>query len=273
MTYENTTPLYEYWNDAYIGAARVAYPAVTRKHDLAVGWKLTRKDGTAYRGYCWPLVNGDHDLPVLHKATNWNPHNKDGCPSRPGDGLCLVPQGQPVRAAGSGGMLLMEGIGHVLVYPTDLVRGGFDKKRSPWVIDVDCFDLGELIRGGGVRDWLRGATLCYANLVNANLVNANLSYANLSYADLSYATLVNADLGHAKLRRADLGGANLRRADLGHANLSNSNLCGANLVNANLANANFRYVDLRYANLRGARGGKTAIWPPEFDWAKAGVLA
>ncbi len=72
-------PLCTYWHAHYIEAARLAYPDVCADHELTVGWKLTHSDGTTRNGYYWPLVNGDHDLPVLHQATAWNPKNTGAC--------------------------------------------------------------------------------------------------------------------------------------------------------------------------------------------------
>ena len=40
--------LYEYWNAHYLAAARTAFPEITGRHKLAVGWKLTNLDGTTH---------------------------------------------------------------------------------------------------------------------------------------------------------------------------------------------------------------------------------
>lgn len=37
-----------WWHPAYIEAARSAYPAVTKGHELAVGWKLTSVTGRTH---------------------------------------------------------------------------------------------------------------------------------------------------------------------------------------------------------------------------------
>lgn len=172
-----------YWYPAYIAAAKVAFPSVTANHKLDVGWKLTKTDGTSHNGYYWPLVNGSHDLPVLHEATNWSTSNRGSCPDRPGDGLCLITKPAGVRHSTSG---VVRSLGnatlHILVYPTDLARGGESgKQRSPWVIDVDSCEPSEILRAGFV-----------VNLSVANLSRANLYRANLSRADLFGAVGVKA---------------------------------------------------------------------------------
>jgi len=254
--------LYEYWNAHYIAAAQAAFPEITGRHKLAVGWKLTNLDGTTHGGYYWPLVNGDHDLPVLHQADNWKPTNLESCPSQPGDGLCLIPQGQPVREATSGGCRFTSAIGHVLVYPTGLSLGSLDKKRAPWVIDVDCFKPAEaLAMLAKFTKWadLSGADLSGANLSGANLYGANLSGANLSEANLSRANLSGANLSGADLSKADLSRANLSKANLSRANLSGADLSGANLSGAALSGA----------DLSGADYSQGTLWPVGFDFKAA----
>ena len=199
----DTPHISTYWHAHYIAAARNAFPAITKGHDLAVGWKVTRVDGTTHGRYYWPLVNGDHDLPVLHECGAWNNANPKSCPSAPGDGLCLVTT--HAGPASSGGVRLASSIGHVLVYAPALAHSNEEGKyRAPWVIDVDSFDPVELIRLG-----LSRADLSRANLSRADLSRANLSWANLSWADLSRADLSWADLSGANLSRANLSGANL----------------------------------------------------------------
>jgi len=249
--------LYEYWNAHYLAAARTAFPEITGRHKLAVGWKLTNLDGTTHGGYYWPLVNGDHDLPVLHQADNWKPTNLESCPSQPGDGLCLIPQGQPVREAMSGGCRFTSAIGHVLVYPTGLSLGSLDKKRAPWVIDVDCFKPAEAL--AMLAKFTKGA----------NLSGADLSRANLYRADLSGADLSRANLSGANLSRANLSGADLSRADLYGADLSGANLSRANLSRADLSRADLYGADLSGANLSGATYSQGTLWPVGFDFKAA----
>ena len=155
-----------WWHPAYIEAARSAYPAVTKGHELAVGWKLTSVTGRTHGGYHWPLVDGDHDLPVLHECDDWNGKNRESCPSREGDGFCLVTDAG-IASASSGGQRLACSTGHVLVYPADLAEGDERGKwRVPWVVDVDCLDPLASIRGGYVAD-LSGANLYVADLTGA----------------------------------------------------------------------------------------------------------
>ena len=249
-----TTPhISTYWHAHYINAARLACPAITADHELAVGWKITRVDGTTRGGYYWPLVNGDHDLPVLHEATDWSARNEGSCPDRPGDGLCLVTT--HAGPASSGGVRLASSIGHVLVFAPALARTNEPGKfRAPWVVDVDCFDPVGVIRLGLSSADLGGADLRGADLGRANLASADLwsASADLWGANLRGANLRGADLRSANLRSADLGGANLQGASLWRANLRGADLGGADLWGANLRGANLRGADLRSANLRGA---------------------
>ena len=259
--------LYEWWNAHYITAAQTAFPVVTAGHDLAVGWKLTHTDGTTHGGYYWPLVNGDHDLPVLHQASAWTPNNGASCPSKPGDGLCLIPQGQPVSEATSGGCRFASAIGHVLVYPADLAKGVAHKKRAPWVIDVDCFRPVDAL--ALLARYASGAYLHGANLSGADLTGADLHRAYLTGANLYGANLTGADLTGADLHRAYLSGANLHRADLTGANLYGANLYGANLYGANLSGANLYGANLYGANLHRANHNQGTLWPVGFDFKAA----
>jgi hypothetical protein len=177
-------PLHTWWNAHYIAAAQAAYPETCEHYELAVGWKITATNGTTRNGdYYWRMVNGDHDEPVLHTASAWQPKNRDSCPSKPGDGLCLIPQGVAIREATSGGARFTDCIGHVLVYPSALAAGAPGKLRVPWCVSVDAFSPLEMIRLGGVSPYLSGAYLSGADLAGANLSGAYLSGANLSGAN------------------------------------------------------------------------------------------
>ncbi len=193
-----------YWHEQYILGAQLAYPEVTKGHDLKVGWKVTQVDGTSYGGYYWPIVNGDHDVPVLHEASDWDESNYGSCPETEGDGLCLVTDAG-IGAATTGVVeSLAHCVGHALVYPTDLARGKTTgKHRVPWAIDVDCFDVVALVRAGAVAN-LRYANLRYANLDDANLHGANLYGANLRYANLRYVNLYGANLDGADANYATI---------------------------------------------------------------------
>jgi uncharacterized protein YjbI with pentapeptide repeats len=214
---------------------------------LAVGWKLTSVTGRTHGDYYWPLVDGDHDLLVLHRATAWDDRNRESCPAIKGDGLCLVTTS--VREASSGGVHLTSSTGHVLVYPADLARSDTDGKyRVPWCIDVDAFDPVAVIRGGMVANLSR-ADLSRADLSGADLSGADLSRAILSRAILSGAILSGADLSRANLSKADLSGADLSGADLSGADLSGADLYGADLYGANLSRADLSRADLYGADL------------------------
>lgn len=160
MTPEEQKTLATYWYPQYILGAQLAHPDQTAGQDLAVGWKLTSPTGKTYGGYYWPLVDGDHDEPVLHVATAWDTRNQKSCPAVKGDGLCVA---LTVAAAQSGGLRFGASVGHVLVYPKNLARSDTPGKlRVPWVIDVDCFG----------PCYLNGANLNGANLTGANLTGA-----------------------------------------------------------------------------------------------------
>ena len=217
-------PLYTWYNDHYIAAARASYPETCADNELAVGWKITAPNGTTRSGaYYWGLVNGDHDAPLLHMAAAWDATNSSSCPAAPGDGLCLIPQGVSIREATSGGARFTECVGPVLVYPTASALGSSDKLRVPWCVAVDAFSPLEMIRLGGVSPYLSRAYLSGANLYGANLDGANLTGANLYGADLYGANLTGAYLYGANLSRAYLSRANLYGADLSRANLSAAN--------------------------------------------------
>jgi hypothetical protein len=192
-----------YWHHHYKDAAR-QFPITEGHADLSVGFKITNIDGTTHGGYYWRQVNALHDEPILHKASAWDPTNHGSCPRAPGDGLCVA---LSISAATSGGVKLTECIGHVLVYsPTVAQADDPGKLRVPWVIDVDCFNVIEVVRGGFVADLrnadLRDADLRNADLRYASLQGANLQGAHLQYADLQYASLLGADLQGANLWRS-----------------------------------------------------------------------
>ena len=225
-----------WWHPQYIAAARDSFPDVCGDLELAVGFKLTSPSGKSYNNYYWPLVDGDHDEPRLHKATAWNPKNSESCPRAVGDGLCVA---TTINAAQSGGARFSTSTGHVLVYPKALAKSDTaGKLRVPWCVDVDCFTAQELILAG-----------C--------LGSADLGSADLRYADL---------------RSADLRSANLRCADLRCANLGSADLRSANLGSANLRSANLRYANLRYADLRYAEANQLTLWPEGFVPSDHGVI-
>jgi len=109
-----------------------------------------------------------------------------------------------------------------------LVLVKLDKTGAP--VDIWVVDGWSLIRAGGERLDLRGASLRGAQLSAARLEGADLEDADLSGADLE---------------RADLAGANLTGANLSGATLSCANLRGADLTETELCRANLRHADLR----------------------------
>ncbi|MGB1224864.1 MAG: hypothetical protein ACPHCN_12070, partial [Mycobacterium sp.] len=72
------------------------------------GWKLTNVDGTTHGGYRWPLPMPGETVTVA--ATNINHNNTGACPSREGDGLCVVREGI-IRHVTSGGQRIGSAIG------------------------------------------------------------------------------------------------------------------------------------------------------------------
>ncbi len=235
-----------FWHEQYIYAAQLAYPDECAGHDLAVGWKLTRKDGTTYGGYHWPLVDGDHDLPVLHESWAWDDNNPESCPKVWGDGLCLVTT--HASPASSGGIFLGAGVGHVLVFPADLARSDVvGKHRAPWVIDVDCFDpiallplSGSDLRGVDLRSSdLRYLDLRSLELRSSDLRSSDLRYSNLRGSDLRYSDLRYSDLRYSDLRYSNLRYSNLRYSDLRYSDLRGSDLCCSNLRGSDLSVARY----------------------------------
>lgn len=173
---------------------------------LIEGWKLVRKDGSTRNGYRWPMPVAGITDPVVVEALDVNPDNKKGCPSGPGDGLCvaLTPAG-----ASSGGIALSEGVGLSLTYDEADVLGREDTKlRVARVTVVDTFDPLAKVRDGEWKD-LVGASLTGAVLAWASLTDVDLSWADLSGANLSGAILYGANLSGTDLHRAVLTGAYL----------------------------------------------------------------
>ena len=77
---------------------------------------------------------------------------------------------------------------------------------------------------GGIRAYLREASLYGLNLCGVNLYGADLSGA-----DLRVAYLRDANIREANIRGANLSGADLREASLREANLSGANFYEADL--------------------------------------------
>ncbi len=132
-----------------------------------------------------------------------------------------------------------------------------------------------------LKDVVKRANLCGADLTEANLRRTLLLQANLSKARLVMANLSEADLSEANLSEARLLGANLSKAVLKQANLSGAHLVGnlreANLAWANLRGAVFRSADMREADLTEADFANTYFYRtkvPNFDsWRSAKNLS
>jgi hypothetical protein len=204
-------------------------------------WKITHVDGTTHGGYRWPLPM-DHHKPVLVKATHVDRTNTDACPTREGDGLCVVRTGI-ARHVTSGGIDLACCIGLDMRIRSEWILGSEEdeKLRVERVEALGLFRPLEIIRTGAITD-LWGADLWGADLRGANLWGANLGRANL---------------GRAYLRGAYLGGADLRGANLGGAYLGGADLWGA---------------DLGGADLWGADATSATRWPSGSDPAAHGVV-
>ncbi len=120
---------------------------------------------------------------------------------------------------------------------------------------------------------LHAVDLRHANLWGAHLEGADLSGADLEGANLLNVDLEGADLSGAHLEGANLVGADLERADLHGADLEGADLGSAHLEGANLGDADLEGADLVGAHLEGALANERTIWPEEFDWRAAGIVA
>ena len=148
------------------------------------GIKTVRFDFRTHNDYQWPFPGN------VAVATDVDERNKDACPSREGDGLCV---GLSWRGMASGGnpakLLLLVAYKSSEVLGTDEYEG---KLRSRSVAVVKVVDGERLLREVG-----EGADLQDANLRGADLQDANLRGADLRYANLRGANLRGADLQDA----------------------------------------------------------------------------
>ena len=189
--------------------AEVPHPHLTTPDDNGRLWafRAVHPDLRSSHGFVWPFPGK-----VAKAAGPFDLDNKGGCPSAPGDGICL---GLTWRGVTSGSIPAIT----VLVcsyLPADLLGTEADgsKIRVKKCRVERLVDFPAMLRGDVPADPL----LPTANLRWANLYRANLSWANLHGADLH-----GADLYGASLYGADLSGANLYRA-----NLYGTSLYGAN---------------------------------------------
>ncbi len=236
----------------------VPHPHLTTPDENGRLWafRAVHPDFRSRDGYVWPFPGK-----VAKAAGPFDLDNKQGCPSAPGDGICL---GLTWRGVASGSIPAIT----VLVcsyLPADLLgtedngsKVRVKKCRVERVVDFPA----TLRRATPLDDLLPSA-----NLYGANLTGANLRSANLRSADLRSAYLRSADLRSAYLRSANLTGANLYGADLTGANLRSANLHSANLRSANLTGA-----DLTGADLHGARGDSCTQMPAGYSVPAFGLV-
>jgi len=226
----------------------VPHPHLTTPDENGRLWafRAVHPDFRSRDGYVWPFPGK-----VAKAAGPFDLDNKQGCPSAPGDGICL---GLTWRGVASGSIPAIT----VLVcsyLPADLLgtedngsKVRVKKCRVERVVDFPA----TLRRATPLDDLLPSADLTGADLRSANLRSANLYGANLTGAYLTGANLTGANLRSANLRSADLRSANLYGANLYSANLTGANLHSADLRSAYLRSANLYSADLYGANLRSA---------------------
>ena len=234
------------------------------------GIKSVQPDLRTTHDFKWPFPGS-----VAEASGPFFVHNKSGCPTSVGDGLCVA---KSWGGMGSGGICAQTML--LVAYAESDVLGSEsagDEIRCRRVAVVALVDGCRLLRERGAGANLRGADLYGADLYGADLRGANLRGANLRGASLYGASLYGANLRGANLRGANLYGANLRganlyEADLYGANLRGANLRGANLRGASLYEANLRGASLYEANLYGARADSLTAWPQGFDVAASGAV-
>lgn len=144
------------------------------------GIKSVRPDLKTYGSYQWPYPGG------VAVADNVDETNRDACPSRSGDGLCVATTWTGMAS----GRIPARTLLLVATRSDDVLGHALGKSRHRQVAVVAVVDGERLIREEGRGAYLRGA--------------------NLRGADLR-----GAYLGGAYLRGADLHGAYLRGAYLG----------------------------------------------------------
>ena len=214
------------------------------------GIKSVEPDLKAYGGYQWPTPGRIAACDESRVDRN----NKDNCPSRLGDGLCVGTNWAGMASGGIPAITLLL----VAYRKADVLGERPGKLRTSEVAVVAIVDGVRLLSEEGSGANLSGANLSRAHLGGADLYGANLSGANLYGADLSGANLYGANLSGAHLGEADL-----RRADLSGADLHGANLSGADLCEANLWGAKLRGGDLAGVHNKGLALGLPAVWRTE----------
>ncbi len=187
----------------------VPHPHLTTPDENGRLWafRAVHPDLRSSRGYVWPPPGK-----VAKAAGPFDRDNTEGCPSFPGDGICL---GLTWRGVTSGSIPAIT----VLVcsyLPADLLGTEADgsKIRVKKCRVERLVDFPAMLRGDVPADPL--------------LPTANLRWANLYRANLGWADLHGADLYGADLYGANLHGANLHGTNLDGTNLYGTNLYGAN---------------------------------------------
>jgi len=201
--------------------AEVPHPHLTTPDDNGRLWafRAVHPDLRSSRGYVWPFPGK-----VAKAAGPFDLDNKGGCPSAPGDGICL---GLTLAGVASGGIPAIA----VLVcsyLPADLLgtEGNGSKIRVKKCRVERLVDFPAMLRGAVDLD----ALLPTAYLDGANLRGANLDGANLYGANLRGANLHGANLYGANLYGANLYGANLDGAVLHADRLTPTGVYCAKLV-------------------------------------------
>jgi len=170
------------------------------------GIKSVSPGNRTYGGYKWPHPGGLAECDPSEVSRD----NKDACPERLGDGLCVATSWRGMaRGYHPARLILLVAYRSGEVLGRDTERGELRTLTVAVVAQVD----GELL----LRQEGRGANLLGANLLGADLRGADLRNAYLRGAYLRVADLRGADLRGADLRDADLRGADLRGADLSNA--------------------------------------------------------
>ena len=159
------------------------------------GLRANHADLRSRDGYRWPWPGQ-----WTPDCDNIDEANTDGCPTWPGDGVCVALSWDGMAQGGIPARTLLL----VGWHPDDVLGGDASKLRVRKAFVRDVIDLRRLV--DAAKERIRGAYLGGADLRGADLRGANLWSADLGGADLRGANLRGADLGGAYL-----GGANANR--------------------------------------------------------------
>ena len=140
------------------------------------GIKSVHPDLKTYAGFQWPMPG------QIEKCdeSRIDRYNKDNCPKRKGDGLCVGTTWEGMSSGGIPAITLL-----LVAYRKEGVLGERPGKlRTSEVAVVAIVDGARLLREVGAGANLRGADLRGADLRGANLYGADLRGADLRGADL-----------------------------------------------------------------------------------------